>query len=647
MEREKWKLNKSQRMQIKALICVLGVLLIMILLIAKIVTAILHSTQEETPEIPVPVITLLHNVWIMETGAEELLIFREGVEESYPYADAFTVAGDTREQMADIELTDGAITGITLKTEKVNARVLSADASTIELEGYGRLPLTEDYKGYRIYNSLAMCTVGDLAFGYDFADFVMENGSICGILMVKEEAMEYIRVLIKASDYTGTLHEQVALTANCAFTLQYGSYDDLTTQTFAEGEELIINGESPYFSGDRITVTPDILTGRILLKSVNRSQGIPSYRGTLELISTREGIAVVNQVPLEEYLYSVVPSEMPASYPEEALKAQAICARTYAYGHMQRAGYPMYGAHVDDSTTYQVYNNILEQESTTTAAKDTYGQLLYTAEGELAETYYYSTSCGVGTDATIWKTEKAQTLTYLQPKLINRQAIAVETGNLNGDNGGAGSYNAGLAETLATEEAFASYITTKNAEDFEVSEGWYRWSYQVKKLNPERIFTVLQKRYEANNNLVLTLVDGAYTSQPIEEFTAITELSIAKRGRGGIADELIVKTTENTYKVISEHNIRYVLNNGESAILRQDGSEIPCPTILPSAFFILTPSRERDNIVGYTLTGGGFGHGVGMSQNGARSMAGSGYSANDILLFFYENCSIQFIYGED
>ena len=54
---------------------------------------------------------------------------------------------------------------------------------------------------------------------------------------------------------------------------------------------------------------------------VNRSQGTPSYRGHIELLRTADGIAVVNELPLEEYLYSVVPSEMPASYPLEALKA--------------------------------------------------------------------------------------------------------------------------------------------------------------------------------------------------------------------------------------------------------------------------------------------------------------------------------------
>ncbi len=105
---------------------------------------------------------------------------------------------------------------------------------------------------------------------------------------------------------------------------------------------------------------------------------------------------MVNELLLEEYLYAVVPSEMPASYPLEALKAQAVCARTYAYARILHAGLPEYGAHVDDSTSYQVYNNILENAQTTKAVRETKGELLYYGE-ELADTYYYSTSCGYGT----------------------------------------------------------------------------------------------------------------------------------------------------------------------------------------------------------------------------------------------------------
>ena len=79
---------------------------------------------------------------------------------------------------------------------------------------------------------------------------------------------------------------------------------------------------------------------------------MPSYRGSLELEKQQDGIVVINEVLLEEYLYAVVPSEMPSSYPLEALKAQAVCARTYAYAKMLHAGLPADGAHVDDSAGF-------------------------------------------------------------------------------------------------------------------------------------------------------------------------------------------------------------------------------------------------------------------------------------------------------
>ena len=398
--------------------------------------------------------------------------------------------------------------------------------------------------------------------------------------MVKEEAMEYIRVLIKTGDFGGMLHDSLVITADTDFTIQYGGYDDLKQETYAAGEEITIDLASPYFSSDRITISPNVLTGKIILGNVNRSQGIPGYRGRMELLKTADGIALVNEVLLEEYLYSVVPSEMPSSYPEEALKAQAVCARTYAYGHMIRAAYPEYGAHVDDSTSYQVYNNILEQESTTTAVKETYGQLLFTQEGGLAGTYYYSTSCGVGSDANVWKTQEAKTLNYLKAKAVNAEAVESEMiKETSADLQDAANKQADLGEQLKEEEAFDAFIRSKNASDFEVSEGWYRWTYQVNKVDTERMLTLLQSRYEANEDLVLTLEEGEFVSLPITELKTLTGLSIVKRGSGGIADELLIETGEHTYKVISEHNIRYVLNDGESKILRQDGSQVVSPSL--------------------------------------------------------------------
>ena len=64
------------------------------------------------------------------------------------------------------------------------------------------------------------------------------------------------------------------------------------------------------------------------------------------------------------------------------------------------------------------------------------------------------------------------------------------------------------------------------------------------------------------------------------------------------------------------------------------------PNLLPSAFFVIEPSHDKKNMIGYNIIGGGFGHGVGMSQNGAKNMALQGLGAEQILNFFYEGCKI-------
>ncbi len=652
MGRNRWNLNKSQRMRLKAFIILLGILLILILLFGKLVVTLVHMWENRHRKLVpyVPQIQQLSNIWIMELQQDGLLVFQDGESRLYPYGmiavknrrgqepsqRAFVPDPAAREQVADLVLTDGRVTGIVPKLNKINGRILSADGEGIEVEGYGKIPLDADYKGYRLYDSLAMCTAGDIFFGYNFTDLCIDRGRVCGILLVKEEAMEYVRVLIKASDYNSTLHAQPVLTCNTGYKVVYGDYNSLQEEHHEPGEEVVIGPESGYFTGQRVWVIPDVLTGKVAIKNCNRNQGTPSYRGQLELFKTDEGIAVVNEVLLEEYLYSVVPSEMPSRYPKEALKAQAICARTYAYGCMVHAGYPKYGAHMDDSTTYQVYNNILEQETTTTAVKETYGQLLYTGDGTLASTYYYSTSCGVGTDANVWKTSAGAKLTYLRAMGLNR----TEMNRSIGASGGA-SEQESLGEKLRDEEAFRAFITSKNPDDFEAGESWYRWTYKVEKLDTERLLDLLKKRYKANPKYVLTMGSKGYASIEPETLDQITDIYVESRGSGGTADEIVIKTKTQQIKVVTGHNIRTVLCDGVSKVVRQDGKTANSSSLLPSSFFIIETIKEGENVVGYTLTGGGFGHGVGMSQNGARQMADNGYDAGQILLFFYDNCEIK------
>ena len=142
-------------------------------------------------------------------------------------------------------------------------------------------------------------------------------------------------MLIKTSGYANSVHQTVELFADCDCRI-WNVESELTT--LEKGQHLVITRDSPLFEQTgRITIEPKILTGHLMLSGVERAQGQANYRGRLELVRREDGILVINELPLEEYLYGVVPSEMPASYPLEALKSQADCARTYAYQKLQRA----------------------------------------------------------------------------------------------------------------------------------------------------------------------------------------------------------------------------------------------------------------------------------------------------------------------
>lgn len=70
------------------------------------------------------------------------------------------------------------------------------------------------------------------------------------------------------------------------------------------------------------------------MPGLKRGYENPSYLGNFEIVKRDAGLLVINELPLETYLCSVVPSEMPAAYPLESLKVQAVCARSYAIKQM-------------------------------------------------------------------------------------------------------------------------------------------------------------------------------------------------------------------------------------------------------------------------------------------------------------------------
>ncbi len=110
------------------------------------------------------------------------------------------------------------------------------------------------------------------------------------------------------------------------------------------------------------------------------------YRGRLMLIPQGKRLLAVNYVPLEHYLYSVVGSEMPPGWPMEALKAQAVAARSYGLAHRFRPASPWYD--LGDTERWQVYKGLTsEWNSTHAAVNATRGQVLIYGNG-LVEAMY-------------------------------------------------------------------------------------------------------------------------------------------------------------------------------------------------------------------------------------------------------------------
>ena len=557
----------------------------------------------------------LFNVWIVENTEDEFIYFYK----NYRVTPTKHVILESleREQVADIQFGLGDLQHLVLKTEKITGKVLKISSEEVEIEGVGVYPLSENIQYYRLYDRMENVGRNEVPLGYDFTDFVVEEGEVQAGLLVKDEKMENIRVLIKNSNFDSYYHKEIVLEADVDLEMTYG--DDKLE--ISAGERFCIYPDSEYFVTNRIYLKPKALTGRTVFHSIERNNGGQGYYGSFELEKREDGILLINEVLLEEYLYAVVPSEMPGYYPLEALKAQAISARTYAYNKMLFSGLSSYGANVDDSSTYQVYNNIKENVNTTAAVKETRGQLLY-AENGPAETYYYSTSCGFGTDAGIWNVNNENTLPYLQGK-----EMTVKT-------------SVYTAEELKTEERFQEFISRTDSSHFESEEGWYRWEYEHKNLTT--IAEKLINRLEKYPNYVFTSTDGKnWGNQPLGEGFNITDIQVKSRGMGGNIEELLVITDKGNFLVKNEYHIRTVLSDGEAKAVLQSGDSYACGNLLPSAFFTINVVKEENKVIAMKLTGGGFGHGVGMSQNGAKNLANLGYDAKDILEFYYEGCEVK------
>ncbi|HKL80283.1 MAG TPA: SpoIID/LytB domain-containing protein [Mobilitalea sp.] len=578
---------------------------------------------------------VIHNVWIKQ--GEDLLVetYINGVDKAFNAQNRLST--NIAKVVGDISIEDGRVVGISVKPDLIHGKVLLSGEDYIEVEGYGKIYLEEDYKIYKLYDELSMEQTNSILVGYETTDFVVSAGKISAALIRESIKAENIRVLLHTTNFKDIYHDSLKFTVNTDFTVTYADKED----SYKKGDTITVKPGDELFMEGRIKIAPSTEKGRIELLSVERSTGNPKYRGSIEISEGEEGLLVVNELPLEEYLYAVIPSEMPTYYGLEALKVQAVCARSYAYRHLLANSLSSFGAHVDDSVSYQVYNNIEENEDSILAVKDTYGKVAEYA-GEVITAYYFSTSCGHTTDVeSVWANGVATP--YLSGRLM-----AVE------DSEGVATQSLGssIYKNLSKEENFRSFILDREFATYDSGFNWYRWNVKINAKDIKKnIDKKLAGRYNANPELIKTLTSGSekdgdavYESILVDTVGDIVDISAYKRDTGGIISELLIVGTKNTIKVQTEYNIRVLLSPISSTVYRLDESGVDDLSLLPSAFFVIVTDKGEEGLDSITLNGGGYGHGVGMSQNGVKSLADEGKKYDEIVTYFYKGTKLGFIY---
>ena len=194
-----------------------------------------------------------------------------------------------------------------------------------------------------------------------------EERQAAGVQVTAYEENPDVRVQLCTDDYAGKYHEKLTLVCSTAYTVSYGD----VTEEHKASEPVWFTLDDPWLEHGTVTLVPKKKKGVFTFSDLKRAQGAPSYTGKILVERKEEGLLVMNELPLETYLCSVVPSEMPSGYPMEALKAQAVCARTYALKQLQTGRRTEGGADLDDSVSYQVYNNFKRDERTDLAVKET------------------------------------------------------------------------------------------------------------------------------------------------------------------------------------------------------------------------------------------------------------------------------------
>ena len=359
----------------------------------------------------------------------------------------------------------------------------------------------------------------------------------------------------------------------------------LCVENINSGEKVAVN--------NKIIFKPEQIASYIKLGKIKSGKGwhwentkSRSYKGNIEFIKFKNKITVVNDVGIEQYLYGVVPSEMSALSPFEALKAQAVLARTNVFSDLgkkyKNKPYSLY------SDVYsQVYTGISKTHERASKAVDETRGLILKNNGRPIQALFHSVCGGhLESNDVIWSGNK---LSYLPSKPDRLSGLE--------------KYN-----DLSNERLFKKWIDSRpdaycNLADKKVDKAlnyakkYFRWT---KKYSRKKLEQMIRKKTGKN-------------------FGTLKDIKIIKRGKSGKVISVKVIGTKSTLTISKELSIRKKLSS---------------PPLYSANFYVV---KSGGNFI---FKGAGFGHGTGMCQIGACGMASLGKNFIEILKFYFPNTEL-------
>ena len=350
------------------------------------------------------------------------------------------------------------------------------------------------------------------------------------------------------------------------------------------------------------------------------------YRGALTFAVNGTTMTAVNVVDLEEYLYGVVPSEMPQSYEKEALKAQAVSARTYA---MTKLGaHTGSGYQLCDGTNCQVYKGYSNEAASTTAAIDA-------TEGEVA-CYNGSPIEAVFSSSTGGYTENSENVWWATVPYLRAVPEIAEYGDNTWTKELTLDELTALLETKGAGIGKAKDIViTKLSTGGRVQEMQIVGTAGTKTLNKETLRTYFSGACGSLPSKMFTINGkGGEIGQYGGEINK-TENTPAKTGGllAAAASKGIIAKTDG---VLSHLNGRKL-----SVDVEVSNSSKSSVSVSNSDYEVYSVNISTVKNGRFVFEGAGVGHGVGLSQKGAQAMAQLGYDYEEILKHYYTGITIE------